>query len=134
MKRFLIVFILAMPLGGCLTFQDISNVANVATASVSNPVTKENLKAVEDGATVTFAALGAYKRVCVSRTIDQSCRTVIQKLQVYTRKLPPLLVSLRAFIRDNDQINAVIVYNTIKQLVSDFKSVASSNNVPLGVI
>ncbi len=137
MKRLLLIpllFVLSAPLSGCLTIQDVVNGASLATASVSNPVTPDRLKAVEDGATVAFAALGAYKRVCISRTIPQSCRTVIRQIQVYTRQLPPALVELRAFVRNNDQVNAIIVYNSVQQLITGFKSVAANNNIPVGAI
>lgn len=100
-----------------------------ATVSVDNPITPARLKAVEDGMIITFAGLKAYKNLCDRRTIPASCRSVINSLQVYTRQIPPMLADLRTFVRTNDQVNAIKVYNLIMQVVAGYKSAAMANNV-----
>lgn len=125
MIRFLMIIPLVVALGGC----NLPAIFQASTASIGNPVTPAMLKEVEDGATVAFAGLRAYKTSCVQLAIPQSCRDVIQKIQVYTRKLPPLLTSVRAFVRNNDQVNAVIAYNAITGLIADFKTEAANNSV-----
>ncbi len=125
MKR-LIPILLLLSLSGCAGF---NQVFQAATVGLNNPVTKETLKTTEDGITVVFAGLNAYKKSCVELLIPQSCRGTIAKIQVYTRKLPSLLVNLRAFVRNNDQVTAITAYNAIKQTIMDFRAVASANNV-----
>lgn len=129
MKRIIaICFALAL-LPACAQLEKARDLITASTASVSNPVTADMLNNVENGAIIAFAGLKAYKKACGDLAIPQSCRATIKQIQVYTRRLPPLLVSVRAFVRDNDQVNAVIAYNTIKQLIADFKSVAAASNI-----
>lgn len=128
MKKIALAIVLAFSLAGCAG-QSIFHGGPSITATISNPVTPTMLYEVENAITVAFVGLNTYKRACVAKTIDQSCRGVIQKLQVYTRKLPPVLKNLRAFVRNNDQINAITAYNTIRQLLSDFQGVALASGV-----
>jgi hypothetical protein len=132
MKNIAAVLLLAFGLAGCAQLQTAFNAIGTATASISNPVTPDMLNNVENGAIIAFAGLKAYKQSCANGAIPQSCRATIQKIQVYTRRLPPLLATLRAFVRSNDQVNAVIAYNTVLQLTADFKSVATANSIPTG--
>lgn len=132
MKKIAAVLLLAFGLTGCAQLQTAFNVISSSTASISNPVTPDMLNNVENGAIIAFAGLKAYKQSCVQGAIPPSCRATIQKIQVYTRKLPPLLATLRAFVRSNDQVNAVIAYNTVIQLITDFKAVATANSIPTG--
>lgn len=132
MRRLIpLIIVLSVALGGCAGTKlgDAFGVLTGATVGVNNPVTPERLKFAEDSATVAFAGLNAYKRSCVNRTIPASCRTVIKQLQVYTSKIPNALTRLRAFVRNNDQVNAVDAYNTVIGLINDFKSTAATNNV-----
>lgn len=123
------VVLLAIPLGGCPSLQDVGSVLSASTATVNNPVTPQMLSNVENGAIIAFAGLNAYKKSCVDLVIQQSCRQTIQSIQIYTRKIKPLLVDLRNFVRLNDQVNAVIAYNALVGLIADFKTVATANNV-----
>lgn len=129
MRRFIFIAVIAATLGGCAQLQAVLSAGSIATASIVNPVTPTMLYDAENAATVAFAGLTAYKRSCVARAIPSSCRTVIRNIQVYTRKLPSLLTSLRAFVRNNDQVNAVVAYNAITGLLADLKTVAAQNNV-----
>lgn len=131
-RTILLAAALSVPLGGCANLQRAFDVANLATASISNPVTPTMLYDMENGAIIAFAALNAYRQTCVQGTIPPSCKTVIRSIQVYTKQIPPMLVSLRGFVRNNDSVNAVIVYNAITQLILAMKTTAAQNNV--GVI
>lgn len=127
--RKILVLAVALMLPGCITLQDLGNAVGFATASISNPVTPNMLAELEEGAVAAFSVLGAYKRDCIKGVIPASCQKAIRATQVYTRKIPPILVNLRAFVRNNDQVNAVIAYNTIKNLVIDMKQAAANNGV-----
>lgn len=116
-------------LANCAQFQRVADVAGLATASIQNPVTPTMLYDVENGMIVIFAGLNAYRRACVGGTIPASCKTVIRTIQVYTKQIPPLLVTLRAFVRKNDQVNAVVVYNTVRTLLDGLRTTAAQNNV-----
>lgn len=129
MKNLIAITALSLNLGGCITLQDLSTGYTLATAGVNNPVTPAMLDVVENGAIILFSGLGAYKRDCIAKIIPQSCVTAIKAVQPYTRKLPPLLISLRSFVRNNDQVNAVVAYNTIKNMIDDLKTTATANNI-----
>lgn len=126
MKRIFIVIALALSVSGCINpFELLTQ----STASISNPVTPVMLYEVENAATVAFAGLNAYKRSCVELVLPQNCRGIIKKIQVYTRKLPPTLTQLRKFVRNNDQVNAVIAYNVAMGIITEFKKEAAANSV-----
>lgn len=133
MKRLALLLVVTLTLGGCAGTK-LGDLVNVSTASINNPVTKDMLNNVENGGIIIFAGLKAYKKTCVDLVIPQSCRGVIQKIQVYTRKLRApdgsgVLASLRSFVKNNDQVNAVIAYNMAMQLMADIRTIAASNNV-----
>ncbi len=132
MKKFILVVILAAGLGGCEQLSMILDAVPKVTASVNNPVTKDMLNTVENGSIVVFAGLKAYKKACVELAVPQSCRGTIQKIQVYTRKLAVILPELRAFVRNNDQVNAVMAYNAIVGLIADLKTEAGKANIQIG--
>lgn len=128
MKRILTVILLALPLMACAG-ESIFKGGTSVLATAPNPITRTMLYNVENGLTVAVASLVGYKRLCVQKLIDQSCRGVIVKLQSYTIKAKPILISLRSFVRNNDQVNAITAYATISQLLSDFRAAAAANGV-----
>ncbi len=128
MRKLALTILLALSLSGCAG-QSVFNGGFSITAPITNPVTPTMLFQAESAAAAIFTGLNAYKRVCISKTIDQSCRSVIVKLQTYTRRLPPVLKSLRAFVKNNDQVNAITAFNAVRQLIIDFQNVAVSNGV-----
>lgn len=128
MRKVALVFLLSFSVAGCTTVNPVG-LWNTATASMQNPVSKQTLYNFENGMIVAFAGLNAYKRTCVSGAIPASCKQVIANLQVYTRKIPGVLMQVRAFVKNNDQVNAITAFNTAKGLLAEFKSVAAVNNV-----
>lgn len=128
MRKILIACVLALGLTGCQTVNPVG-LWNTATTSVPNPVSKQTLYQFENGMVVAFAGLNAYKRTCLSGAIPASCKGVVKSLQVYTKKVPAVLKQVRAFVRNNDQVNAITAFNTAKSLLAEFKSVASANNI-----
>lgn len=128
-RTFLLATALSAPLTHCAQLQTALEVANFTTASVANPVTPAMLNNLENAAIVVFAGLNAYRQSCVQGAIPASCKTIIRQMQVYTRQIPPALTQLRAFVRNNDQVNAVIVYNSVANLIASLKTTAVQNNV-----
>lgn len=125
----IIALALVLSLGACAQLQTAEK---FITGSVSNPVTKTQLYEVENGAIVVFAGLNAYKATCVRGAIPPSCKLTIAAIQAYTRQIPPQLKVLRVFVKGNDQVNAMLVYNTITQLLANAKATASASGVNLG--
>lgn len=130
--RKVIVLVLALALGGCVTVSDAINTVSLVTKSHSNPVTKNDLFAAESAVTIVFVGLNTYKRSCVQGLVDTHCKGNIATIQVYTRQLSPLLSQLRGFVKNNDQINAIVVYNQITQLITNVKSLASATGIKIG--
>lgn len=98
-------------------------------ASVQNPVTTKQLYEAENTLTIAATALVAYRRACLRGDIDRSCRGVIVKIQTYTRPAQTAVVKLRTFIRTNDQVNAIKVYNGLQDLLAGIKSTMAANNI-----
>lgn len=134
MKKLLIAAALAcaVTLGGCSTLQNFGTAFQLATKSVTNPVSKDDLYKVESGVRIAFTALQTYKDSCAQGLVDKACRANVAAVQQYTRQLPPLLAQLRSFVKTNDQINATVVYNQIVALVANFKTAAVNVGINVG--
>lgn len=118
------VLCVALALAGCGTTKAL-------VKGVDNPVTAEDMYKVEQGAIVVASALNTYRTACVRKQIDQRCRDVIVQIQSYTRPAAAMLPRLRAYVRNNDRINAVNAYNTIIGLMADARNVAVANGVAI---
>lgn len=134
MKKLFLALALATSVGlaGCQTTTDLQTTVQILTGSYANPITKDTLYRVEAGVTVVFAGLNAYKKSCNAGLIADNCKATVAKIQTYTRKLPPLLVSLRGFVKNNDQLNAQIVYRSVVQIVNDVKTIAAASGANVG--
>lgn len=132
MKKLLLAAVLALGLAGCQTLTNVQTAIQLATIDYANPITKKTLYNVESGIVVVFAGLNAYKKSCKAGLIADNCKDTIAKVQVYTRKLPPLLNDLRGFVKNNDQVNAHIAYTTIVQIVNDVKAIAVAGGATIG--
>ena len=86
---------------------------------------------IEQAMVVTTAGLNTYKSLCVQKVIDQKCRDVIVQLQSFTRPAQKQLVTLRAYFKNNDTLNAINAYNAVVQLLADARSVAVANGVAI---
>lgn len=108
-------------LAGCAGLQNSIDLAQEAFTPRPNPITHEQLYEVENGMVIAVTGLNVYKKLCIRKVIDRSCRDTVAHLQTYTRKAKPILVNLRKFVKENDQVNAPIAYATIKQTLADLK-------------
>lgn len=132
MKRFVLGALVALSLGGCAQLETAGTLLSLSTKSVANPVTKDELYRVEAGIQLVFTALSAYKRSCAQGLVDVKCKDNIRAIQVYTLRVPPLLRQLRGFVRNDDQINAVVVYNQLTLLITNLKADAAQRGVNTG--
>lgn len=121
MKRLAIVFALALSLGGCAS---IGPLTPFFTTGVTNPVTPDMVYRTEQTMIIAVSGLNAYKQACVAKSIPRTCRDVVVKLQTYTRPAAQAIKDLRAAVRANDQVNAVLAFNLVNKLMDDFRSTA----------
>ena len=126
--RTALVVVGLLSLAGCAG-TPLGNLFQAVTVGTKNPISKDTLKTFEDTLTIAFAGLNAYKKSCVSGAVPQSCRTVIASLQVYTRKLPNALGTVRKFVKNNDQVNAQLAYDALLDLYGQFKTSATASGV-----
>lgn len=132
MRRILAVAMVALALGGCAQLQAVGTGITLATKSVQNPVTENELYQVEAGVSIVMKALVAYRRACLAGSADLRCRENIQAVQPYTRQIPPYLTQLRRFVRNNDQVNAAVVYNELTSLLAQAKATAVNLGIKIG--
>jgi len=128
-KRIIIVLALSLSIGGCQFFSKLQTFAELGTASIENPVTKDRLQKVEAGAVLVFTGLNAWRDACEQGALNESCREQIRAVQIYSMQIPPYLKELRKFVRTNDQVNASVVFNQIVDLVGIVKGKAAENGV-----
>lgn len=132
------VALVALSLGACASIpglpslQSIETAIHLGTTSVNNPVTPERLDQAENALVLVFTGLNAWKASCKNGAIPPICRDQIASVQVYTRKLPPILKELRVFVRNNDQVNAFIAFNTFSNLIATVRTQAAQNGVTIG--
>lgn len=132
MRKLLAACLIAFTLSGCAALQNLQDIVSIGTASYSNPVTKERLRKIEAGVSIVFTGLNTWKQSCAQGLINVTCKDQIAAVQVYTRKLPPYLTQLREFVKNDDQVNAIVVYNNIMKIVSTVKAQAASANFQIG--
>jgi hypothetical protein len=132
MKKILILAFLV--LGGCSTLQNIGTGISLVTKSVANPVTKAEETQVEIAFDAAVDLLRTYKADCQKGIADKNCRNNVAQIQVYTRKMTPLVVQLRGFVDNNDQIDATVVYNQLSALYVNAKGIAAAAGVNVGAL
>jgi|KBSMisStandDraft_5_1062788.scaffolds.fasta_scaffold247144_3 uncharacterized protein YceK len=126
MRKILLIVALSLSLTGCASLQ-------LATKTIDNPVTRTQEAEVElvlD--TFVQGPLKAYKRACVDGAADVNCRDNIARVQVYTRQIKPLVKQLRDFVDDDDQINAIKIYNQLTDLYRNIKAAAAAVGIRVG--
>lgn len=128
MRRTFLALPLLLALTGCGTVSVFQGGTSI-TANVQNPVTPDMLFAVENGLIAVLDGLVAYKRQCVAGRLDPSCTGVIARIQTYTRKIKPVLVDLRKFIRNNDQVSAIAAFRAAQQIMADIQGQALAAGV-----
>ncbi len=130
---------LSLALGGCGTLGN--TLAGVGTAltglplttSIANPITKDRLNQLEQAAVLVFTGLNAWKQSCINGVIPATCKAQIAVVQTYTRQIPPYLAQLRLFVKNNDQVNAAILFDNIISLIRTAQSQAAANGVVINV-
>lgn len=135
-KRLIVVVPVLLVLGGCAT-NPIAAIAEtvgglpsgVLTKSVQNPVTRDTLYRVENGLRVAVAGLQTYKNYCEGRPVGDRCDAVVAQLQSYSKRARPLVRQLRTFVRKNDQVNAGVVFQTLRGIFAEFQSTASREGI-----
>ncbi len=108
------------------TFEAIKTAISLGSASTTNPITPTRLNQMESAARVLFASLNAWRASCVQGVINQDCTQQIRTVQVYTLQIKPYLSQLRAFVKNNDQVNAVVVWNQLTDVIATVRSQASA--------
>ena len=132
MRRILASIAVVLALGGCAQLQTLQNVAKFATATISNPVTKEMEAQIELGFDAALQILLSYRRACIAGNADVNCRRNIEVIQPYTRQAKPLIAQLRSFVDNNDQVNAVVAYNQLVALYGNLKTSAAAVGMNIG--
>lgn len=122
----------AVALSGCSTLQNIGTGVAVATKSVTNPVTLSDLYQIEASVRIAISGLQAYKDSCVAGAVDKNCRANVAAVQKYTISIPMLLTQLRGFVKNNDQVNAWVVYNQLKGLYTNIQTAAVNAGIKIG--
>jgi hypothetical protein len=132
MRKYLAIVLVTLSLGGCAQLSAISGGLSLVTKTIQNPVTETELYQIEASIRIVTEALLTYRRACIAGSADLRCRENIAAIQPYTKQIPTLLTQLRQFVRTNDQINAVVIYNQLTQLYTNVKSSAAQLGIPLG--
>lgn len=133
MKKIIAVLILGVSLSGCAQLQTLSAGLSLATKTITNPVTKNEEAQIELALNAVIDGLRAYKQACVNGTADKNCMQNVAQIQVYTRQIKPLVVQLRTFVDNNDQINASVVYNQLTALYTNIKGASLNLGINIGV-
>lgn len=132
MKKLLLALALSLSVAGCASLSNIGTGISLATKSITNPVTRTEEVQIEAAIDAAVVVLKGYKQACLQGQADRRCRGNIIAIQKYTRQMPPLIAQLRTFVDNNDQINAIVVYNQLTSLYTNFKSAAAQLGYNVG--
>jgi hypothetical protein len=132
MRKILLTLTLALSLAGCAQLTAVRTALDLGTASVANPVTPERLYQIEASVLLVFSGLNTWKRACVQGLIPEDCKRQIRTVQVYTLQIKPYLVQLRRFVKNNDQVNAGVVFNQLTDIIGIVKGQAAMAGQNLG--
>lgn len=132
MRKLAAIGLVALSLGGCASLQTAGQIATIATKTIDNPVTEQELFQIEASLRIVTEGLVTYRRQCLAGTVDKNCRANIEAIQPYSRKVPALLTQLRAFVRTQDKVNAWIVYQQLGNLYTTITTTAAQRGVSLG--
>lgn len=132
MRKIVLAGALALGLGGCASLDNLQRAVTLGTISVNNPIDNTRLRQIESAVSLVFTGLNTWKRACVSGLIPDTCKQQIRTVQIYTVQIPPYLKELRAFVRNNDQVNAGVVYNELFSIIDLVKSKAAASGQTLG--
>lgn len=133
MRKIALAIVLSTSLAGCAQLQTAQNLANIATTSIDNPVTREKMYQIEASLRIATEALLTYRRACIAGTADLRCRENIEAIQPYTKQVPPLLTELRSFYRNDDKVNALVVYKRLGNIYNNIVNQAAQRGMNLGV-
>lgn len=125
---------IVLALGGCAQLQAIGTAVKLGTASVTNPITPVREAQIEAGFDAAVQLLLVYRRNCIAGRADVHCKQNIRMIQPYTIRAQALLPQLRRFSDQNDQINAVVVFNQLSALYADMQSTAAQVGVNVGAL
>lgn len=132
MKKLFLAIPVCLSLGGCITLSELGSGISLVSKSITNPVTPMEEVQLELGIDAAITALKGYKTACAQGTADKPCKANIAAIQQYTTQMPPLIAQLRGFVDTNNQINAVVVYNQLTALYTNFKTSASQLGYNVG--
>lgn len=128
MKRFLVAACLALSLGACAQLQ---NAVGIATTSVSNPISLNQLAAVESSYAAILSVAVKYRRLPLCRTGETEfsgptlCarRSVVVQIQSANRTAHAAILTARNFVRRNPTVDASAVIAAAVDAVSRFRAV-----------
>lgn len=143
MNKILLVAALAIGISGCAALDRQGKSVLVGgtsiTAEIDNPITTDQLAAVEATYNITLVGVNAYfdLRQCrrnEAATITNLCAraAVKRELQAANRKAYAALTTLRNFVANNRKLNASSAFAAAQQAVNDFKAIAFINGVKTG--
>lgn len=133
MRKYVAIVMVALSLGGCAQLSAVSGGLSLITKSVENPVTENELYQIEASIKLLANGLVLYRRQCLAGNADKHCRSNILAIQPYTKDVEEVyLPQLRRFVRENDQLNAVNMYNTLMTLYTNAKTTALRLGVNIG--
>lgn len=142
MKRLLILCAVALTLGGCAQLAS-ELVGFDVEASANNPVTPDRLLKAEQAGRLAMAGMLTYRRLCILKKIDRSCRDTIAEIQGYSRQLCTsyvggrctvgVLADIRTFVRANDQVSAIKAFNLARDLMHDIQVTRTAAKVDAAI-
>lgn len=124
MKKIILALALAISLTGCAGMsKSLLEGGSSILASADNPITSERLFQIEASFSTAASAALAYRRSCIRGALPRSCRDHVERIRPVAGLVRrTLLPQLRAFVRQNDQVNALRIFFEIKGLVDNLRS------------
>lgn len=135
MKRLAIIVVLSLALGGCAG-KSIFQGGPSITAPITNPVTREQQAAIEGSYGIAAHLILTYGNLprCkpgTSFSLTNRCSTgpLVRKLKQGNRVAYRQLQNLRAFMDNNETVNAIQAYNALRATLADLQATVTGNGL-----
>lgn len=135
MKRFVILFALAIPLGGCAS-TPFNDAIRLATSTIANPVQPVNIVQVKTGYAAALELAAGYRDYCwskpfatlmadpIGKPLCEHRRSIVRAIDKADDVAFEAITRAETFIRNNPTISAAVVVREAWAAVQDFRRAA----------
>ena len=103
-----------------------------ACTTLQNPLTPTRLAAIESSYGIALSAAVGYRNACARKALPSSCRGIVAHMQSASRVAQARVLELRAFVRNNPELDAGALIAAAQSSVQAFRDIQAVYGVGTG--